>query len=65
MEQKDFVFLKNPARLLWLAEGEGRAAVKGIFMLLEEAQAAKFRSEGLQPVFGGSNKLRKIPASSW
>lgn len=28
-------------------------------MLLEEAQAAKFRSEGLQPVFLGSSKLKK------
>lgn len=38
-------------RLLWLAEGEARAAVRGIFMLLGEEAAAKFRFEVLQHFF--------------
>lgn len=54
MEQK-ILYLKKPR----LAEGKARAAGRGIFMLLGEAQAAKFRSEVLQPVFLGSSKFKK------
>lgn len=50
-------------RLLWLAEGEARAAVRGIFMLLGEKPAAKFRFEVPQ-CFLGSRQLKKRPTSS-
>lgn len=46
---------KGSERLLWMAEGE----VRGVFMLLGEAQTAKFRSEVLQPIFRGVKQAQK------